>query len=84
MPLKVVEKPGTEICWGAGGNQESCFVHTKFEMLIRHTKVVAKYSSPYIFIFVRSSSGPPSEMFSLFYSQINELGSAVFKSTKKL
>lgn len=33
MPLTVVGKPGTEICWGAGGNQESCFVHIKFKIL---------------------------------------------------
>lgn len=36
MTLTEVENTRRETYWGVSGNQESCFVHVKFEMPIRH------------------------------------------------
>lgn len=47
MLLAEVEKTGREVCWGASGNQEFCFLHIKFETPIRDKKkMFAKKSSP--------------------------------------
>lgn len=47
MPLTEVEKTRREICCSVSGNQESCFVHVKFEALIRYTKAAAKKNHHY-------------------------------------
>lgn len=81
IPLTEVEKTGREICCSMSGNQESCFVHVKFEMLIRHTPAVAKKSSLYNSRSYRSSLSPLSEIFSYFMYRLNEFGSPIFKCT---
>ena len=79
MLLAEVEKTGREVCWGASGNQEFCFLHIKFETPIRDKKKCLPKSHHHkAHVHTEALQVPCQSYFPYFIHRLNELGSPIF------